>query len=239
MVAAGVPGTTEPGRLPVLFLSGPSPSLLLPPPRVCPFLSVSLPPSSLGWPELLRRACTVCRPHISCPRPLWFRSLSSSLVWPPVRGNRVQSRGWPGGRQTGGGREEEARRPTPFTPHSGTWKHKPHRPPLGSGGGGGLGGGGEPCAVCRRCWGPCPVVCALCSPHLLRPIVPSGSLSLSFLPLTPFSGLLACRFSDPRAPPLPSGCAWVVPAPVLITALFLIDLSYLGSVVETSLSSAQ
>ena len=164
---------------------------------------------------------------------------SSSLVWPPVRGNRVQSRGWPGGRQTGGGREEEARRPTPFTPHSGTWKHKPHRPPLGSGGGGGLGGGGEPCAVCRRCWGPCPVVCALCSPHLLRPIVPSGSLSLSFLPLTPFSGLLACRFSDPRAPPLPSGCAWVVPAPVLITALFLIDLSYLGSVVETSLSSAQ
>ena len=75
MVAAGVPGTTEPGRLPVLFLSGPSPSLLLPPPRVCPFLSVSLPPSSLGWPELLRRACTVCRPHISCPHPLWFRSL--------------------------------------------------------------------------------------------------------------------------------------------------------------------
>lgn len=93
-------------------------------------------------------------------------------------------------------------------------------------------------AVCRRCWGPCPAVCALCSPHLLRPIVPSGSLSLSFLPLTPFSGL-ACRFSDPRAPPLPSGCAWVVPAPLLITALFLIDLSYLGSVVETSLSSAQ
>lgn len=190
---------------------------------------------------MLRRACTVCRPHISCPRPLWFRPLVFFFGVAACAGeeSRAEAGLMVGRREVVKRRKPGARRPAPFIPDSGTWKHKPHRPPLGSGWGGGLGGGGEPCAVCRRCWGPCPVVCALCSPHLLRPIVPSGSLSLSFLPLTPFSGLLACRFSDPRAPPLPSGCAWVVPAPVLITALFLIDLSYLGSVVETSLSSAQ
>lgn len=81
----------------------------------------------------------------------------------------------------------------------------------------------------------------LCSAFIC--FVPSCRLVLCLspiLPLTPFSGL-TCRFSGPCAPPLlPSGCAWVVPPqPVLITALFLIDLSYLGSVVETSLSSAQ
>lgn len=84
-----------------------------------------------------------------------------------------------------------------------------------------------------------PVVCASQHFHLLCPIVPSGSLSLSSP--SPHPILWPCRFSGPCAPPLlPSGCTWVVsPRPVLITALFLIDLSYLGSVVETSLSSAQ
>lgn len=89
---------------------------------------------------------------------------------------------------------------------------------------------------------PCAEPCPLCFVQLssASSIVPSGSLSLSSPSPHP---ILWPRlwFSGPCAPPLlPSGCAWVVPPrPVLITALFLIDLSYLGSVVETSLSSAQ
>nr|XP_058926608.1 protein turtle homolog B isoform X2 [Kogia breviceps] len=55
-------------------------------------LSVSLPsPSSLGWPDLLGRACTVRSPPSLLP-PALVPSFGLFLMWPPVQGSRVQRR---------------------------------------------------------------------------------------------------------------------------------------------------
>lgn len=66
-----------------------------------------------------------------------------------------------------------------------------------------------PVSVQKMLWAqPCRLLC-----RALICFVPSLRLVLCLsplLPLTPFSGL-ACRFSGPCAPLLPSGCAWVVP----------------------------
>lgn len=82
-----------------------------------------------------------------------------------------------------------------------------------------------------------PCLCALCA------LSSSASfhrvwVSVSLLVPPPRSGL-ACPVLAVPSPASLWVCVGGAPRPVLITALFLIDLSYLGSVVETSLSSAQ
>lgn len=87
-----------------------------------------------------------------------------------------------------------------------------------------------------RGWGvaaalsPCSVAALICCFHCA-----SGSPSLSSPPSPILRPLRGSPLPLPFCPPGVRGW-W--PA-LLVTALFLIDLSYLGSVVETSLSSAQ
>lgn len=72
------------------FCSPPSSSHYFLPKSV--LLSVSLPsPSSLGWPDLLGRVCTVrSPPSLLTPAPV--PSFGLFLMWPPVQGSRVQRR---------------------------------------------------------------------------------------------------------------------------------------------------
>lgn len=96
-----------------------------------------------------------------------------------------------------------------------------------------------PVSVQEMLWAqPCRLLCRalICCVPSLRLVLCLSPL----LPLTPFSGLACLSVLWPLCSPPPLWvCVGGSPRPVLITALFLIDLSYLGSVVETSLSSAQ
>lgn len=65
------------------------------------------------------------------------------------------------------------------------------------------------------------------------------SVSLLSFPSPHSLASLVVLWPPCSSPPPLWVCVGGSPTPVLITALFLIDLSYLGSVVETSLSSAQ
>lgn len=215
---------------------------------------------------MLRRACNVLvvppasLPSLPLPpRPLppsFFLVPSFGLSWCGCLCGAPSSRGagLVVGRMGGGRGGAQSPSLAPLTPTlSGTWKCKPPLPPhlllVGRRASwewrrapaGARPGGARGCVVpvvsAEMLWAqPCRPLCSalICS-------VPSlvwFSVSLLSFPhpiLWP-----PCRFSGPRAPPPPLWvCVGGSPRPVLITALFLIDLSYLGSVVETSLSSAQ
>lgn len=146
--------------------------------------------------------------------------------------------------------------PAPFTTAlSGTRKFESHLPaPPAPGGAEGRGpreveeSSGQ---QARRCPSvPCPSVQEMLWAHPVSASQRSLSSALSHVAVWFSVSLLS--FPSPHSlasslvlwslrssPPPLWVCVGGSPAPVLITALFLIDLSYLGSVVETSLSSAQ